>query len=123
MFESLTKFIPDLSDESKAKQTARRIQDAVFVFDSNNPKCGLKYYRDILRSRGVNLDKTPLSEVDISGLSWLGIMALLYGAVSAERRKLGTLDALAANGSLVRWLSRLKEIDEQKENEKLSDKK
>ena len=100
MFEGLTRYIPDLEKEETAGRCLSKIEDAVYSFVHNNPSYGLKYYRDILKSRGVNLDKTPLSEVDPSSVGWLGVMGLLTAAVSEERRSCGKMKALYENGTL-----------------------
>ena len=117
MFEELTKYIPDLENEDKAERAISKIEDAVYGFAHNNPKYGLKYYRDTLKSRGVNLDKTKLSQVDASSVGWLGVMGLLVAAVYEERREIGTLKALYENGSLIQWLRLLEAHDEQKNEE------
>lgn len=112
MFEGLTKYIPDLEKGEKAKRSISKLEDAVYVFDHNHSECGLKYYRDILKSQGVNVENMSLGEVDVSGLSWLGVMALLYATAQEERRSCGALEARYKDGSLLRWLERLKEIDD-----------
>lgn len=113
MFEGLTKYIPDLEEKKDAHRIISKIEDAVYSFVHNNPKCGLKYYRDILKSRGVDIEKTPLSEVDAASLGWLGVMALLAAAVHGERHNCGTLSAIYEDGSLLKWLLLLKKFDEQ----------
>ena len=113
MFEGLTKYIPDLEEKKDAHRIISKIEDAVYSFVHNNPKCGLKYYRDILKSRGVDIEKTPLSEVDAASLGWLGVMALLAAAVQGERHNCGTLSAIYEDGSLLKWLLLLKKFDEQ----------
>ena len=99
----MKKYIPDLEEKKDAHRIISKIEDAVYSFVHNNPKCGLKYYRDILKSRGVDIEKTPLSEVDAASLGWLGVMALLAG----------TLSAIYEDGSLLKWLLLLKKFDEQ----------
>ena len=71
MFEGVTKYIPDLEEKKDPHRTISKIEDAVYSFVHNNPKWGLKYYRDILKSRGVDIEKTPMSEVDAASLGWL----------------------------------------------------
>ena len=70
--------------------------------------------RDTLMSRGVNLSKTPLSEVDPAAVGWLGVMGLLVAAVHEERRSCGTLKQLYENGSLLKWLKLLKKHDDER---------
>lgn len=112
MFEKMTKYIPDLENEDTAERGISKLEDKVYIFVHNNPDCGLKYYREILKSRGINLDKISLDEVDGEGRSWLAVMALLVAAMNEERRSVGTLKRLNENGKLKSWLERLKEIDE-----------
>ena len=112
MFEGLTRYIPDLEKEETAGRCLSKIEDAVYSFVHNNPRYGLKYYRDILKSRGVNLEKTPLSEVDASSVGWLGVMGLFAAAVHEERRNFGTLKGLYEDGSLMKWLTELRKADE-----------
>ena len=114
MFEALTKYIPDLENGENIERTLSKIEDAVYGFNHEHSECGLKYYRDILKSRGVNLDKMTLSEVDATSVGWLGVMGLLTAAVSEERRSFGKMKALYKNGSLVKWLKDLKKADEKR---------
>lgn len=111
MFEQMTKYIPDLEDKETAERAISKLEDKVYIFANKHPECGLKYYRDILKSRGVNLDKIQLDEVDGEGRSWLAVMALLIAAMNEERRCVGTLEKLNRKGNLRSWLERLKEID------------
>ena len=104
-----------MEDKEKAEHRISKIEDAVYGFLHSHPECGLKYYRDILKSQGVNVETTPLSAVDIAGLSGLGIMALFTAAVQEERRRCDTLKGLYRDGSLLRWLTQLKKIDDSRE--------
>ena len=103
----------DLEEKKDPHRTISKIEDAVYSFVHNNPKWGLKYYRDILKSRGVDIEKTPMSEVDAASLGWLGVMALLAAAVHGERHNCGTLSAIYEDGGLLKWLLLLKKFDEQ----------
>ena len=112
MFEGLTKYIPDLENKETGERRLSKIEDEVYGFIHNHPESGLKYYWNILKSQGVNLENTPLSQVDPAGLSGLGVMALLAAAVSEERRRCGTLKALYDDGSLLKWRGQLKKFDD-----------
>lgn len=112
MFEELTKFIPDLENKEKGERKLSKIEDEVYGFMHNHPESGLKYYWNILKSQGVNIENTPLSQVEIAGLSGLGVMALLVAAVSEERHRCGTLKELYDDGSLLKWLRQLKKVDD-----------
>ena len=82
----MTKYIPDLEEKKDAHRIISKIEDAVYSFVHNNPKCGL---------------------------GWLGVMALLAAAVHGERHNCGTLSAIYEDGSLLKWLLLLKKFDEQ----------
>ncbi len=112
MFEGLTKYIPVIGGTENEARTISKLEDEVYNFARKNPECGLKYFRDILKSQGVNLEKTRLDHVEVKGLSWLAVMALFLAAVQEERHSIGTLDRLYRNGSIKSWLCRLKEIDD-----------
>ena len=112
MFEGLTKFIPDLENKEKGERKLSKIEDEVYGFMHNHPESGLKYYWNILKSQGVNIENTPLSQVEIAGLSGLGVMALLVAAVSEERHRCGTLKELYDDSSLLKWLRQLKKVDD-----------
>lgn len=112
MFEGLTKYIPDLEKNEAVERKLSKIEDEVYGFVQNHPESGLKYYWNILKSQGVNIENTPLSKVESAGLSGLGVMALLVAAVSEERRRCGTLKALYDDGSLLKWLRQLKKFDD-----------
>lgn len=53
-----------------------------------------------------------MSEADASKLDGQVVMALLLGAVRAERFCDGALLGFFEDGSIRRWLLRLKEVDE-----------
>jgi hypothetical protein len=53
-----------------------------------------------------------MQNADVSNLNGRSVMALLLGAVRAERFCDGALLDFCKNGSLAKWLERLKELDE-----------
>ena len=58
-----------------------------------------------------------MSGTDVSELDGRAVMALLLGAVRAERFCDGALLGFFGDGSMRRWLLRLKEIDGRDRNE------
>lgn len=85
--------------------------DAVYTFEKNHPEYGLNRYRDILVQNGIKWGSVSMDAVDVSGKDGICVMALLLGAVRAERFCDGALLGFFQKGSIQRWLERLKEID------------
>ena len=59
----------------------------------------------LITDREISL-KTPVNELDAKA-----VITLLFQAVRAERFCDGALFSLCENGSIVKWLKRLKELD------------
>lgn len=89
----------------------RKFMDAVYTFEKNRPEYGLNRYRDILEQNGIKWGSVSMDAVDVSGKEGICVMALLLGAVRAERFCDGALLGFFQKGSIQRWLERLKEID------------
>ena len=89
----------------------RKFMDAVYTFEKNHPEYGLNRYRDILEQNGIKWGSVSMDAVDVSGKDGICVMALLLGAVRAERFCDGALLGFFQKGSIQRWLERLKEID------------
>lgn len=85
--------------------------DDVYDFNENNKDFGLNRYHDILEKHGLEWGSKSMSEADVSSLDAQCIMALIIGAVRAERFCDGALLSFFKNGSIRKWLTRLKEID------------
>ena len=136
MFESLTKHLPELEKtegygswvidrESKGTmddpiqmpyvnygRSVMEVEQAIYAFVDEHPEYELTRYSDILERNGLKWDGRVMSKADVSGLDGQAVMALLLGAVRAERFCDGALICFFEDGSVRRWLSRLKEIDE-----------
>lgn len=83
----------------------------VYRFNDNNKNFGLNRYGEILEQNGLEWGAKSMSEADVSQLDARCVMALIIGAVRAERFCDGALLSLFEDGSIRRWLERLKEID------------
>jgi len=68
-------------------------------------------YASILRKNGIELDAERLQRTDISVLDSECILALITGAIRAERFCDGTLKDIIDCNVLDAWLLRLKELD------------
>ena len=92
--------------------TVTDVEQAVYTFVDEHPEYELTRYSDILERNGLKWDGQVMSEADVSELDGQAVMALLLGAVRAERFCDGALLGFFEDGSVKRWLVRLKEFDE-----------
>ena len=134
MYESLTRMIPGLIEEygtlivdNESKGTmddpirmpfvdyspaVTELMKAVYAFKAEHPDFELTKYEEILNSNGLKWSWESMSEADVSNADGRLVMALLLGAIRADRFSEGTLLGFLEEGSVLRWLKRLKEIDD-----------
>ena len=141
MFESLTKHLPAIENaegfgnwvvdrESKGtmndpikmpyvnyRTTVADVEQAIYDFVDEHPEYELTHYHDILERNGLEWSSQAMSGADVSELDGQAVMALLLGAVRAERFCDGALLGFFEDGSMRRWLLRLKGIDGRDGNE------
>ena len=132
-FENLTKYIPQLKDDSIGNWVIDRENDGtpehpkqmpfvnysemvhcfiddVYDFSDNNKDFELTRYGEILERNGLEWGSKSMSEADVSSLDAQCVMALIMGAVRAEHFCDGALLGFFKDGSIRRWLERLKEV-------------
>lgn len=85
--------------------------DDVYAFADDNKDFELNHYHDILKRNGLEWGSESINEVDVSRLDSKCIMALIMGAVRAERFCDGALLRFFRDDSIRKWLLRLKEIN------------
>lgn len=85
--------------------------DDVYDFEEKNKDFELTRYGDILEKNGLEWGSKSMSEANVSSLDGQCIMALIVGAVRAEHFCDGALLGFFKEGSIKKWLERLKEID------------
>ena len=73
--------------------------------------------RTILDNNHIEWSQKGFCSADVTTVDAECIFALLVFAIQLERVHEGLLSSFARDGSIVRWLSRLKEIDDQLEND------
>ncbi|MDD5805847.1 MAG: DUF6508 domain-containing protein [Eggerthellales bacterium] len=136
MFESPTRHIPELEGaggygewivdrESKAapddpmafpfvgyNRAVRAVEEAVYEFVDNHPEFELTNYAEILESKGLKWDMESMKGADISAFDGQCVVALLLAASRADRFCEGALLEFFESGCVLRWLHRLREIDE-----------
>lgn len=90
---------------------------AVYRFEEKYPEYGLNEYGKILKEHGIKWEDEPMDAADVSDMDGQGVMALLMGAVRAERFCNGALFDFFKRGNIQRWLERLKELDNDRHEE------
>ena len=133
-FENLIKYLPLLEDDNIGTWIIDRENDGspehpiqmpfvnysemvhdfikdVYDFEEKNKDFELTRYGEILEKNGLEWGSKSMSEADVSSLDGQCIMALIMGAVRAERFCDGALLGFFKDGSIKKWLERLKEID------------
>lgn len=86
--------------------------DDVYAFADEHQEYDLYRYNIILSENGIEWDRKSMYEKDVSTLEGKCIVALIMGAVRAERFVDGALLNFFRTGTIAKWLRRLQEIDE-----------
>ena len=86
--------------------------DDVYRFMETNEDMELNRYSEILQENGLEWDSSSMKGADVSSMNAQCVMALIIGAVRAERFCDGALLDFLDTGCILKWLERLKEIDE-----------
>lgn len=133
-FENLIKYLPLLEDDNigtwiidrenggtpehpiqmpfvNYSEMVHHFIDDVYDFEEKNKDFELTRYGEILEKNGLKWGSKSMSEADVSSLDSQCVMALIMGAVRAERFCDGALLGFFKDGSIKKWLVRLKEID------------
>lgn len=84
----------------------------VYQFMAANGDMELDRYSDILHENGIEWGNRSMSNVDVSSLDPQCIIALIMGAVRAERFCDGALLRFFEDGCILKWLQRLKGFDD-----------
>ena len=88
----------------------------VYDFHTSNPSFELTRYREIIEQNGLGWGNS-MKEADVSCLDAKCIMAMIMGITRADRFCEGVLLNSFKDGSIKKWLVRLKEIDDNCGNE------
>lgn len=84
---------------------------AIYQFVDEHKEMQLNRYSDILEEANIRWDSASMRDADVSGLDGRTVVALLLGAVRAERFRDGALSGFCTDGCVVKWLRRLEDID------------
>jgi hypothetical protein len=83
-----------------------------YGFSAAHPEYGLTRYAEILEECGIpwGWGSREMHQADVSGFDKQSVLALIMGAIRADRFAEGALLKFFEDGSMARWLRRLKEI-------------
>ena len=118
-FENLIKYLPLLEDDNIGTWIIDRENDGTpehpiqmpFVNYSEMVHHFIEDVYDFEEKNRLEWGSKSMSEADVSSLDTQCIMALIMGAVRAERFCDGALLGFFKDGSIKKWLERLKKID------------
>lgn len=85
--------------------------DDVYSFVDNHEEMGLHSYQKVLEDNGIKWSWEPMVKAEVDNLDAKCVVALIYGAIRAERFCDGAILAFLKDGTFVRWLERLKTLD------------
>ncbi len=134
MYEKLTAYIPKMKKASHGRWAEEHgdgspenpfhmpfvvynpyvtaLEDEIVSFVDKHGEMNLADYGSILREHGLEWSLDSMRNADVSSLDGKTVMALLVGAIRAERFCDGALLDFCRSGCVLRWLERLKAIDD-----------
>lgn len=83
----------------------------VCTFHDSNKDMELTRYVDILKDNGLEWDSESMENADVSNLNAQCVLALIMGAVRAERFCDDALLDFFKNGCILKWLEKLNSIE------------
>lgn len=93
-------------------EAVRKLEKEIYRFDDEHPEFGLKRYGEILNASGIDRGLESMRQAEVGTLDGKTVIALLLGTVRAERFCDGALLGFCKDGSVIKWLERLKELDQ-----------
>ena len=87
----------------------------VYGFMDEHEEMGLNHYTDILKANGIEWGMNSMTTAVIENLDAKCILAMILGAIRAERFCDGALLGFLEEGSIARWLERLEALDKAQE--------
>ena len=134
LFEELTAYIPKLQDNHYGewivdrendgtpehpiqfpfvayRHVIKEFTDTVYRFIDEHKDMELSHYGEILSIAGIEWGSKSMENADVADLDGRTILALIVGAIRAERFCDGALLGFFESGCIRKWLLRLQEID------------
>lgn len=87
-----------------------KFEEAVYKFEEEHLEFHLNQYIDIMLLNGLKWDEEIMKNTDVSNLNGQAVMALILGAIRAEKFCSGALNSFLEQGCIQKWLLRLQEI-------------
>lgn len=85
--------------------------DDFYQFSEGHPEYQLTEYGSILEKNGIKWDDVSMRNADVDALDEQCLLALIMGAIRAERFCDGALLSFFKDGYMLKWLKRLKALD------------
>lgn len=134
MYEILTQYLTEFTKEEFGKRIIDKENDGtlehpkempfvnyagaadsfihdLYSFVDTHQKMDLYNYSSILNENGIEWSKDSMEAAMLDNLDARCILALILGAVRAERFCDGAFLGFLESGSILRWLKKLKELD------------
>lgn len=99
----------------KYSESIEDFVESLYHYCDEHPEFDHKSYGETLKSLNLEWTSTSMQNADVSEMDAKSVIALLIGAVRADRFCEGALFGFFKNGCILRWLSRLEEIGEEKQ--------
>lgn len=88
----------------------------VHSFVHEYEEIGLYNYDKVLEENGINRGMESMAKAEVDNLDAKCVIALIFSIIRAERFCEGILLTFLKNGSIIRWLERLKTLDADDKN-------
>lgn len=122
LYKALTDYLPNFENDIRGawavdrslgccNAKGNRFIKTVQSFMDEHPEYELNQYQRILEANGLEWGTKSMKEAEVSTLDGKCVMALITGAIRADRFSTGALLDFFESGAIERWLLRLKEID------------
>jgi ADP-ribosylglycohydrolase len=95
-------------------------EDEFYHFSDAHREYDLTRYGEILEKNNLKWGNDEMRSADLQNLEEQGVLALIMGAIRAERFCYGALLGFLKDGSLTNWLKRLKDIDWQRKGRQVA---
>ncbi|MGB4587815.1 MAG: ADP-ribosylglycohydrolase family protein [Clostridiaceae bacterium] len=96
-------------------------EEEVYQFKESHPEYKLTSYGETLEKSSLKGNHKEMSSTEVDYLDAECVLALIMSAVRAEFNHSGTLLQFFLNGSILKWLKRLKDIDGEESPSRLSE--
>lgn len=104
--------MPFLSYSSVIMHFIEDVHSFVYEYE----EIGLYNYEKVLEENGIKWNAKSMETAVVDDLDAKCVVALIFGVIRAERFSEGILLVFLKNGSIIRWLERLKTLDADDKN-------